>query len=153
MQYQWALALALHQLGAIVWVGGMFFAHMALRPASSELLAPPQRLPLMLRVFDRFFLWVWGSILVLWASGLWIFLGLFAGKVGLHVHLMMGLASLMTVLFVFLWFVPYRRMKAFVEAEDWQGAAGRLSVIRTIILVNLMLGLVTAVLGVTGPKL
>ena len=153
MPYQWALALTLHQLGTIVWVGGMFFAHMALRPAAGELLDPPQRLTLMLRVFDRFFAWVWGAILLLWASGLWIFLGLYAGKAGPHVHLMMGLAALMTLLFLFIWFVPYRRMKAAVAAKDWPGAAVRLSSIRGIIFVNLLLGLVTAVLGVAGPKL
>ena len=28
-----ALALALHVLGAVVWVGGMFAAYMCLRPA------------------------------------------------------------------------------------------------------------------------
>lgn len=153
MSYQWAVALTLHQLGTIVWVGGMFFAHMALRPAVAELLDPPQRLALMVRVFDRFFAWVWGAIFLLWASGLWIFLSLYAGKVGLHVHLMMGFAALMTLLFLFIWFVPYRRMKAAAAAKDWPGAAVHLSLIRGIILINLLLGLVTAVLGVAGPKL
>lgn len=153
MLYQWALALSLHQLGAIVWVGGMFFAHMALRPAAVELLMPPQRLSFLLRVFDRFFAWVWVAILLLWSSGLWIFLGFYDGKAGVHVHFMMGLAALMTTLFLFIWFVPYRRMKVSVAAEDWSGAAVQLAVIRGIILVNLLLGLVTAVSGVSGSKL
>ena len=153
MPYQWAIALSLHQLGAIVWVGGMFFAHMALRPAAGEHLKPPQRLPFMLRVFDRFFAWVWGSIFLLWGSGLWILLSLYAGKAGLHVHLMMGLAALMTALFLFIWVVPYRRMKVAVAADDWPSAAARLAVIRGIVLVNLLLGLVTAVLGAAGAKL
>lgn len=153
MSYQWALALALHQFGTIVWVGGMFFAHMALRPAAGELLDPPKRLPLMLRVFHRFFSWVWGAILLLWASGLWIFLSLYGGKAGLHVHLMMGFAALMTALFLVIWFFPYRKMKAAVVAGDWSGAAKCLAQIRAIILTNLVLGLISAVLGVAGPKL
>jgi uncharacterized membrane protein len=37
------LALALHILGAIVWVGGMFAIYMCLRPARGTL-EPPQRL-------------------------------------------------------------------------------------------------------------
>ena len=152
MSYQWALALALHQLGTIIWVGGMFFAHIALRPAAGELLEPSQRLPLMLRVFDRFFRWVWAAIILLWASGLWIFLSLYGGKAGLHVHLMMGVAALMTSLFLVIWFSPYRKMRAAVAAEDWPGAAKCLARIRIIILANLLLGLVTAVLGVAGPK-
>jgi len=49
-----AIVYALHLLAAIVWVGGMFFAHLVLRPAAMEL-EPAQRLALWLRVFDRFF--------------------------------------------------------------------------------------------------
>ncbi|MEA3275131.1 MAG: CopD family protein [Pseudomonadota bacterium] len=153
MSYQWALAIALHQLGTIVWVGGMFFAHMALRPAANELLDPPQRLPLMLRVFDRFFPWVWVAIGLLWAGGFWIFLGVYGGKVGMYVHAMMGIAAIMTALFGFIWFVPYRRMKAAVARSDWPDAGAHLALIRKVILTNLLLGLVTAVLGAAGPKL
>ena len=36
--------LMAHILGVTVWVGGMFFAYMALRPASVELLETPERL-------------------------------------------------------------------------------------------------------------
>lgn len=48
------LALVLHSLAAAVWVGGMFFAYMALRPAAGAL-EPPQRLTLWRGTFDRFF--------------------------------------------------------------------------------------------------
>ena len=37
--------LALHVLGAVLWVGGMFFALMVLRPSLAAL-SPPQRLDL-----------------------------------------------------------------------------------------------------------
>ena len=153
MSYQWVLAFALHQLGVIVWIGGMFFAHVVLRPAAADLLPTPQRLELMLRVFNRFFVLVWGAILFLWTSGLWIFLSLYGGKAGHHVHAMMGLAFIMTVLFLFIWIGPYRRMKAAVAAKDWIAAGERLSRIRGIILLNLLLGLITAVLGVTRTGL
>lgn len=152
MTYQWAIALGLHQLGMIVWVGGMFFAHMALRPAVNALPGPPERLPFMLAVLARFFLWVWVAILLLWTSGLWIFLEVYGGKVGIHIHAMMGIAAIMTILFFLIWFVPYRRMKAAVAVADWTTAAARLGVIRSIILVNLILGLVTAVVGAAGPR-
>ncbi len=29
-----SLAIALHVLSAVIWVGGMFYAYMAMRPAS-----------------------------------------------------------------------------------------------------------------------
>ncbi len=46
---------ALHLLAAVVWVGGMFFAWMILRPAAVDILEPPARLRLWLSVFKRFF--------------------------------------------------------------------------------------------------
>lgn len=153
MSFEWPLAIALHQLGTIVWIGGMFFAHFALRPALNERLQPPQRLPVMLRVLDRFFPWVWLSILLLWASGLWVFLGIYGGKAGVHVHAMMGIALVMTLLFAYIWFGPYRRMGSAVEATDWPVGGAALARIRKIILINLILGLITAILGAAGPGL
>ncbi len=46
-----------HLLGLTLWVGGMFFAHMALRPALG-VLHPEQRLTLMAAVLANFFIWV-----------------------------------------------------------------------------------------------
>ncbi|MEA2948976.1 MAG: hypothetical protein QOI40_4306, partial [Alphaproteobacteria bacterium] len=59
-----ALAIALHVLGAVVWVGGMFAIYVALRPALGTL-DPPQRLRLMRATFRIFFPWVWVAILLL----------------------------------------------------------------------------------------
>ena len=53
-----ALALALHILGAVVWVGGMFAAYMCLRPAAGPL-DPPVRLKLWSAFFQKFFPFVW----------------------------------------------------------------------------------------------
>jgi len=63
------LGLALHIVAAVIWVGGMFFAYMVLRPSAGPL-EPALRLPLWHRVFGRFFPWVWASIVALLASGL-----------------------------------------------------------------------------------
>jgi len=153
MSYQWPLALAIHQLGTLIWIGGMFFAHFALRPAANDRLAPPERLPLMLAVFDRFFPLVWAAIALLWASGLWIFLGLNQGHSGWHVHVMMTLAALMTLNFVFIWFRPYRDLAGAITSRDWPLAGDHLILIRRLIFVNLLLGLVTALLGAAGPTL
>ena len=57
----------LHLFGIVVWVGGMFFAYMVLRPVAADVLQPPERLRLWNGVFSRFFNWVWlaiGGILV-----------------------------------------------------------------------------------------
>jgi uncharacterized membrane protein len=153
MTLQLAIAIALHQLATVIWIGGMFFAHFALRQSAQRRLEPPQRLPLLLAVFDRFFVWVWLAVVVLWASGFWIFLGIYDGAMGWHVHVMMALALVMTALFAYIYFVPYRALAQRVGEQDWAGAAARVATIRRIILINLALGLATAMLGSAGRYL
>jgi uncharacterized membrane protein len=153
MTIQLAIAIALHQLATVIWIGGMFFAHFALRQSAQDKLEPPQRLPLLLAVFDRFFVWVWLAVLLLWGSGFWIFLGIYGGRMGWHVHVMMAVALVMTALFAYLYFVPYRALGQRVTGGDWAGAALRVAAIRRIILINLGLGLVTAMLGSAGRYL
>ena len=63
-----AVLLALHTLAVVIWVGGMFFAHMVLRPSAGPLDAAI-RLPLWHRVFQRFFPWVWACVVAILASG------------------------------------------------------------------------------------
>jgi uncharacterized membrane protein len=145
------LGLFLHILGAVIWVGGMFFAHQMLRPAAASL-DPAQRLPLWRRVFSRFFPWVWASILVLLASGYGMIIFGFGGfgRVGLHVHLMQAIGIVMTLLFAHLYFAPWQRFKRSLDGGDLPGAAKQLDQIRIIVTVNLALGLVVVVIGATG---
>ena len=72
------LALTLHILGAVVWVGGMFAAYVCLRPAAGAL-EPPQRLRLWRGFFGKFLPWVWISILLLLATGYWMMVTHFGG--------------------------------------------------------------------------
>ena len=99
-----AFLIALHILAAVIWVGGMFFAYVVLRP-SVGLLEPEARLALWQRVFRRFFPWVWLSIVVLLASGygmLFLYLGGFAGAGG-SVHIMQAIGIVMMLLFAHLY--------------------------------------------------
>ncbi|CRI66039.1 conserved membrane hypothetical protein [Thiocapsa sp. KS1] len=153
MSLQIAIPIALHQTAGLIWVGGMFFAHFALRPTLKEALDPQPRLRVALGVFQRFFPWVWGSIAVLWLSGLWVFLGVSGGKAGLHVHAMMGIALVMTLIFTLIYFIPFRRMQRRVAAADWPKAASAFGWIRGLMAVNLGLGLATVVIAAAGPAL
>ena len=83
-------AIALHILAAVIWVGGMFFAYMALRPVAASLLEPPLRLPLWSQTFARFFPWVWAAVVALPLTGYWMILVPFEGfaNAGGHIHLM-----------------------------------------------------------------
>jgi uncharacterized membrane protein len=142
---------ALHVLAAVVWVGGMFFAYMVLRPAAGPL-EPPLRLALWRRVFSRFFPWVWASIAVLLASGyamLFLHFGGFA-HAGLHIHVMQATGILMMLLFLHLFFAPWRRFSRAVETGALQDAAAALLQIRLIVAINLVLGLVTVAVGASG---
>ena len=146
-----ALITLVHALAAVIWVGGMFFAHQVLRP-SMGFLEPPNRLALWNFVFKRFFAWVWVAIVVLLGTGYHMVFAEFGGfdQAGLYIHIMHGIALIMTALFLFLYFVPYQRFSAFVAAEDWADAAGQLNLIRRIVGTNLILGLINIAIGTSG---
>ena len=150
-----SIALTLHLLATIVWVGGMFFAHMAMRPVAAQLLAPPQRLPLLAGVFKRFFLWVWVSVTLLALTGYWMIFAVFGGMkgVGVHVHAMSGIGLVMIALFVFLYLSPFRAMLSALERDDFREAGNRLALIRVIVATNLLLGIAVTVVAVAGKYL
>jgi uncharacterized membrane protein len=144
------LALTLHILAAVVWVGGMFAAYVCLRPAAGAL-EGPQRLLLWRNFFAKFFLWVWGSIVLLLASGFWMMFSTFGGNSApLYIHLMMGIGLLMVVLFAWLFHGPWLKFKRAVDAKDWPAAAGHIGLIAKIIQINLPLGLIVVAIGGTG---
>ena len=146
-----ALLVALHVLAAVVWVGGMFFAYIVLRHAVGPL-EPAARLALWHRVLGRFFPWVWASIVLLVVSGygmLFLYFGGFTGA-GVHVHLMQGMGIVMMLLFLHLFFAPWRRFGQAVEREAYSEAAKELDQIRHIVAINLVLGLLTVIMGASG---
>jgi uncharacterized membrane protein len=145
------LGLIFHILGAVVWVGGMFFAYVVLRPFAGTL-EPPARLALWRGVFQKFFPWVWASILALLVSGygmLFLALGGFAGA-GIHVHIMNLTGLIMVALFLHLYYAPWRRMRRALDAGDNPEAAKQLSQIRRFVAINLTLGLITCAIGASG---
>jgi len=145
------VALTLHVVAAVVWVGGMFFALVALRPATAPL-DPGPRLLLWSRVLDRFFFWVIAAIVLLLASGYGMIFGVYAGfrGVGLHIHLMQGLGIIMMLLFFHLYFAPWRRFRAALAVPDNPAAARQLNQIRWLVTINLVLGIITVAVGSSG---
>jgi uncharacterized membrane protein len=146
-----ALALTLHILSAVVWVGGMFAAYLCLRPATGPL-DPPARLGLWRRFFAKFFPWVWVSVILLLASGYWMLMTTFGGfaNAPLYINLMQSIGIVMVALYIWLFHGPWLRFKRAVDAQDWATAGAALNRIRQIIAVNLPLGLIVVVLGGTG---
>ncbi|HEC13448.1 MAG TPA: hypothetical protein ENI80_09425 [Acidiferrobacteraceae bacterium] len=147
------IALTLHILSVVIWVGGMFFAYMALRPAALGL-EPPQRLPLWSRTFARFFPWVWATIVILPLTGLWLIRGVGGiDNVGIYVYIMLILAVVMILIFMHIFFAPYRKMNKAIGAGDIPAAGKQLSQIRRLVGINLIIGLVTIIVAVGGKAL
>ena len=146
-----ATALALHLLAALVWVGGMFFAIMVLRLAAGEL-EPPVRAPLWGRVFAKFFPWVWMAVILLPITGYVIIFAVWGGlhNMPMHAHLMHGIGWIMIAIYLHLWFGPYKRFRAALTASDIPTAGANLNKIRILVTVNLVIGLINAVIGSTG---
>lgn len=146
-----AVLLVLHVLAVVVWVGGMFFAHQVLRP-SVGLLEPAPRLELWRRILGRFFAWVFVAIILLLITGFGMIFSIFGGfgRLAGYVQLMMGLGILMMLVFLHLYFAPWRRFRAAVARQDWAQGRRQLDQIRWIVTVNLVLGLVTIAVAAGG---
>ncbi len=145
-------AVLLHVIAVVVWVGGMFFAYMVLRPIAADQLEPPQRLRLWVGVFGLFFPWVWISVVVVLATGFWMIFGMFGGMggVGMYVHLMLTLGIVMMLIFFHVFFAPYARLKRAVAAEDWPQGAQHLAQIRRLVGINTLIGMVTITVASGG---
>ena len=146
-----AIAVALHIIAAVIWVGGMFFAVLVLRPSAGGL-EPGDRLPLWDRVFAWFFPWVWSSIVLLLTSGYWM---IYVGRGGftdlpIYIHLMHGIGWLMVFIYLHLWFSSYSRFKAALRLGERLAAATNLNRIRWAVTANLALGLINAIIGASG---
>jgi uncharacterized membrane protein len=136
--YEWLKFF--HLAAGVVWLGGMALIILALRPVVIARMAPPERVVLMSDVLARFFLMVWLSIALLLASGFWM-LGMSDMKLAPKGwHAMSGLGLLMCLIFAHIWFVPFRRLKAAVNASDWPAAGRALGQIHPLVLTNFALG-------------
>ena len=145
------IAVVIHILSVVVWVGGMFFAYMCLRPVAGTLLEPPLRLPLWSQTFRRFFVWVWLAVILLPVSGhAMIMMAGGINTVGVHVHIMMVSGYLMIVLFLHVFFAPYKRLKYAISVSDWPEAGRNLNQIRRIVGINILLGLLTITVAASG---
>jgi uncharacterized membrane protein len=141
----WGWVLALHVLCAVIWVGGMFFAYVVLRPSLS-VLEPIQRIALHTQVFRRFFLVVWHVMPLILLSGFAILFGFYGGmaNVAWNVHLMMLLGLSMSAVFLLIVFGPYARFR---RTTDRATAAASIDRIRQLIGINLVIGIVTVVVA------
>ncbi len=143
----------LHLLAALVWVGGMFFAWMILRPAVISALEGPSRLKLWVEVFPRFFVWVWATVVVLPVTGI--------GMIQLHftsfetapryVQVMMGLYVVMVALFLRIHSLLLPELRRAVDGSQWAEGAAALGRIRRLVGINLLVGLSVVAIAAARP--
>ncbi|WP_248794602.1 CopD family protein [Pseudomonas sp. MWU13-2105] len=148
-----ALVYTLHVLAALVWVGGMFFAWMILRPAAMAALEGPARLKLWVQVFQRFFVWVWVAVVLLPISGVGLIQLRFSGfeTAPRYVQVMMGLYIVMVALFIRIQSLQLPELRQAVAAQDWPAGAAALGRIRRLVGINLLVGLVLVAIAAARP--
>lgn len=145
------LALALHLLAALVWVGGMFFAILILKPAAQEL-DLPTRVRLWSKTLTRFMVVVWISVIILPVTGYWMIFHGFGGLnfIGQHLWIMQVVGWVMISLFLLLYyrsFLPLRRMALELLIPETGLYIER---IRKIVQINLILGIIVVCLAAGG---
>jgi len=139
-----ALFKFIHLIAVLIWVGGMFFAYVVLRPATAEALDSPQRLRLWAAVLNIFFNWVWASVGVILITGFYL-IYLYGGiaHASRHVHTMLAFGLLMMVIHGYMFFTCYVPFSLHVAKRRWKEAGEPLEKIRKLVAANLLLGLLT----------
>jgi len=148
-------SIALHLLSAVIWVGGMIFAHSSLRPSAAQVLEPPLRLELWVQVFRRFFVLVWLSIALILTTGYWMLFNYFGGfaGAGTHIHIMHGAGIVMVLIYLHVFFGPYRRLKQAVIIQDYPLAGSQLNQIRKMVGINILIGMLVITVASAGRYL
>lgn len=149
-----ATPLSMHVMAAIIWVGGMFLAYWVLRPAM-EGLDLPTRVRLWVAILERFFSWIWVIVFLQPATGYWMIVYKLGGfqQVGTHIIIMQIMGWIMIFLFVWVYLVPFGKMKKMIREELFPEAGMYLLKIRRIVFVNLTLGSIVSTLAAVGPFL
>lgn len=146
----YALLKLVHVLAVVLWVGGMAFAHLFLRPAVQPL-ETAQRLALMQRVLQRFLAAAGWSVLAALASGAGLFAMVTAGFVMPWAwSAMAALGVVMALIYGVVRFVFYPRLARAVAAQDWPAGGAAMARIRSWVGINLALGVLTIVIAIAG---
>lgn len=146
------IAITLHVIAVIVWIGGTFFGIVAVRPTLAELGMPTQA-RVFAGVVRRFLPWVWGAIVVILGSGFYMVATSFDGGLSgtpWFVRLMMVLGIFMMMLTGHLTFAPYKRLKRALAAGDDGAAAKAMRQMGIVMMVNLGLGLIVIFAAMMG---
>jgi uncharacterized membrane protein len=68
-----------------------------------------------------------------------------------YVTLMAVIGVIMMLIFAHIFFAPNRRLQRAVAVQDWPAGGAAMAQIRVLVFVNLVLGMLTIIVGVLGP--
>ena len=112
----------------------------AVRPVAIAQLEPAQRLPLLAGMLRRFFNLVGLCVILLLTTGAIMLMGVDMKLAPKGWHAMIGLGSLMCLIFGHLYFGPFRKMKNALLIDDLSAAGAQLAKIHPLVLSNFALG-------------
>lgn len=133
----------------------MFFAYNFLRPAAGQVLEPPLRLTLWVAVFKRFFPYVWLSVVLLPVTGYLMVFAIWGSLTDapIYVHIMNGVGITMILIYMHVFFAPFKRLKLAVSEERWPDGGRALAQIRILVAVNMVLGVLVVIVASAGRYL
>ncbi|MFC5430442.1 CopD family protein [Paraburkholderia denitrificans] len=149
MNHALGIALFLHLLSVAVWVGGMVFALFCLRPALEDL-SPQLRLPLWEAVHKRFFNWIGVAVIVILLTGGYMLMVFGGAGAPWQLNAMAALGSIMMLLFGHIIFVAFPAIRRAVQAQRWPDGARAVVTVRRLVMFNLVLGVLTIGIAVSG---
>ena len=144
------LAQFFHILAVVVWIGGIFFMDWILAPALRRAIVGEEQRSLLLYVlFRNFFALIWGAgaVLVVTGYGIVFLYGGF-GALSTAMWIMVVLGSVMVLLALSIFFLPFLRMRSAVRRRDWAAACAAATQIRVLSTVNIVLAVPTILSGV-----
>ena len=139
------ILLALHVLGAAIWLGGLLFVAWIL-PLSLGREDNETCHACWVTILRRFFPWVWGCIILVLGSG-FIMISLLGGfaSADAAVYFMMAMGVVMTALFKFTYVAPFKHLVRGVDENKPEVAGYALGTIRRLAMTNLLLGVAALV--------
>ncbi len=142
----WGIVLAFHLAAMAIWIGGLAYTLLVIRP-SLTLLDPTPRMNVQLQMLRRFFRIVWYVMPVSIATGWAMMLGPEGGfaHAPWYVNTMQGLGILMAAVFAWVAFGPFRRLRRAIRPTE-----AMLDNIRGLVVTDLALGTATVIVACLG---
>lgn len=137
-----AISIALHILGAILWVGGLYFMVYIVRPVAESNLEPPARQAFMYRTMGRYFVRLWIIVAVILGTGFTMIFGVYGGfgQLPVRIHIMTGIGLLMTLIFAFVHFFLLPSVGEAIKEGDLKKGKKYIHLIRDLARLNMGLG-------------